>query len=88
VGIAAVEKPRLLAEELTAERHEQVLLVQWLGECELAHPGSAGDGEACVGANLDGYCAALGVGLERDNPLLIHGVLGFGVAVFNPFESR
>ncbi len=75
-GIAYAEKQHLLTEELTAERHEQALLVQWLGDCGLAHPGPVGDGEACARANLDGYRAALGVALERDNPLLTHGPLG------------
>lgn len=71
VGIAAPEKQRLLAEELSAERHEQVLLVQWLEDCGLARPGSARDGDACARVNLTRYCATLGVALEHDNPLLI-----------------
>ncbi len=75
-GIAPAEKQRLLAEELTAERHEQALLVRWLEDCGPVRSGAVGDGEACVRANLAGYCAALGVALERDNPLLIHGPLG------------
>ena len=75
-GIAPAEKQRLLAEELTAERHEQALLVQWLAGCGLTHPSVVGD--ACARANLGCYCAALGVALERDNPLLIHGGLGGG----------
>ncbi len=75
-GIAPAEKQRLLAEELTAERREQALLVQWQEDCELAHPVSVGHGEACARANLGRYCAALGVTLERDNPLLVHGAWG------------
>lgn len=67
-GIAPAEKQRLLAEELTAERREQALLVQWLQDC--GHPSAVGDGAACARVNLDRYCAALGVALERDNPLL------------------
>ncbi|MGB5098244.1 MAG: TIGR02444 family protein [Porticoccaceae bacterium] len=75
VGIAAPEKQRLLAEELTAERHEQALLVRWLEDCGLARPGSARDGDTCARGNLTRYCATLGVVLERDSPLLIHGGL-------------
>lgn len=69
-GIPLAEKQRLLAEELTAERREQALLVQWLEDCGPVRPGTVGDGAACARANLDRYCAALGVALERDNPLL------------------
>lgn len=74
-GITPAAKQRLLAEELTAERHEQALLVQWLEDCGLARPGSARDGDACARGNLTRYCATLGVALERDSPLLIHGGL-------------
>jgi uncharacterized protein (TIGR02444 family) len=70
-GIAPAERQRLLAEELTAERREQALLVQWLEDCGLARPSVAGASDACSRVNLVGYCAALGVTLECDNPLLI-----------------
>lgn len=71
VDIAAPEKQRLLADELSAERREQALLVQWLEDCGLARPGSAHDGDTCARVNLTRYCATLGVALEHDNPLLI-----------------
>lgn len=77
-GIAAAEKQRLLAEELIAERREQALLVQWLADCGLAHPGSVPDGDACARGNLTRYCATLGVALEHDNPLLIDEPQGNG----------
>lgn len=77
-GIAAAEKQRLLAEELIAERREQALLVQWLADCGLAHPGSVLDGDACARENLTRYCATLGVALEHDNPLLIDEPQGNG----------
>jgi uncharacterized protein (TIGR02444 family) len=70
-GIMPTAKQRLLAEELTAERHEQALLVQWLEDCGLARPSSARDGNPCARENLTRYCATLGVALEHDNPLFI-----------------
>ena len=85
-GIAPAEKQRLLAEELTAERHEQALLVQWLEDCGPVPLIAVGDGAVCARANLDRYCAALGVALERDNPLLTHGP--FGVLSFPTDSTR
>lgn len=71
-GLAPDARQHLLAEEIAAERHEQMLLVQCLENLGLPYrdPCDSDGGTALAGANLIAYCSILNTDPDDHCPLL------------------